>query len=92
VKLLLAIAVVAAFAALSRGADTAVARVPTTCVVPRVFGFMPSAAEVRLAAAGCSLGGIAFERPHPRVARVTGQVPAPGAVLPRRTRVSLLFS
>ena len=89
---MLGIFVVAASAALSGAAGTAVAGGPSVCVVPRVFALTLSAAEVRLTAAGCTLGRIAFERPHARVARVTGQLPAPGAVLPRQTRVSILVS
>ena len=92
VKLLLLIAVVAASAAVGGGARTAAARVPSGCVVPRLFALTLPAAKARLTAAGCSLGSIAFERPRARVARVTDQVPAPGAVLRRKTRVSLLVS
>jgi len=92
VKLVLAIAGVAASAVVGGGADTAVARAPSRCVVPRLFALTPAAAEARLTAAGCSLGGIAFQRPHTRPARVTGQVPAPGAMLPWHTRVSLIVS
>jgi hypothetical protein len=92
VKLILVIAAVAASTAFGGASGAALARTPSGCVVPRLFALTPAVAQARLEAAGCTLGGIAFERPHARVARVTGQVPAPGAALPRRTRVSLLVS
>ena len=82
---------VAALAALAGGAGAAV-DAPTACVVPRVFALSPSAAEARLAAAGCRLGLLTHQHSHARVTRVTGQVPAPGAVLPRQTRISLVVS
>jgi beta-lactam-binding protein with PASTA domain len=92
VKSMHLIAVVAAGAALGGAARTAAAHAPSGCVVPRLYALTLPAAKARLTNAGCSLGAVALERPHARVARVTGQVPAPGAVLPRQARISLLVS
>jgi hypothetical protein len=91
VKFLIGIAAVAASVVLCVGATTALAG-SQACVVPRLYALRPAAAEARLAAAGCSFGRMAFERPHANHPRVTDQVPAPGAVLPRHARVSLLVS
>ena len=92
VKIVLLIAAIAAGAAVGVGAQRATAQAPSGCVVPRLYALTLPAAQARLTAAGCKLGAIAFERPRTRLARVTGQVPAPGAALPRRTRISLLAS
>ena len=80
-KSILSATALAAVAALS-GGGIASAGAPRTCVVPKLFALTVPAAQVRLAASGCRLGGIAFERPHTRSGRVTSQVPAPGAILP----------
>jgi hypothetical protein len=90
--LTLAIAALASVAALGGAAGAATPGGRGSCVVPRLFALSPRAAQARLTAAGCALGGVAHERPYARVSLVTGQVPAPGAVLPRRTRVTLLIS
>ena len=92
VKFLVGIAAVAASVVLGVGATLALAAPQAACVVPRLYALRPAAAEARLAAAGCSFGRMAFERPHASHRRVTDQVPAPGAVLPRHARVSLLVS
>jgi beta-lactam-binding protein with PASTA domain len=92
VKFVLVIAAVAASVVLGAGATIALAAPQRACVVPRLYALSPAAAKTRLAAAGCSFGRMAFERPHADHPRVTDQVPAPGAVLPRHTRVSLLVS
>jgi beta-lactam-binding protein with PASTA domain len=89
---MLLIAAIAAGAAIGGAARTAAAHTPSGCVAPRVYALTVPAAKSRLTAAGCSLGTVAFERPRARVARITGQVPAPGAVLPRHARISLLVS
>jgi beta-lactam-binding protein with PASTA domain len=91
VLLIFAIVVGAAVGTAAQRA-TAQTQTPSGCAVPRLYALTLPAAEARLTAAGCRLGGIAFERPRARVARITGQVPAPGAMLPRRARVSLLVS
>jgi beta-lactam-binding protein with PASTA domain len=70
-------------------AAAATSQAPNACVVPRLVGSTLPAAKARLATSGCRLGGIAFEQPHTRIARVTNQVPAAGAVLPTLTRVVL---
>lgn len=92
VKSVLLIAAIVAGAAVGGAARTAAAHTPSGCVVPRLYALTLPVAKSRLADAGCSVGAVALERPHARVARVTGQVPAPGAVLPRHTRISLLVS
>jgi beta-lactam-binding protein with PASTA domain len=92
VKHVLLIVAIVVGAAVGTAAQRATAQTPSGCAVPRLYALTLPAAEARLTAAGCKLGGIAFERPRAHVARVTGQVPAPGAMLPRRTRVSLLVS
>ena len=92
VKFLVAIAAVAASIVLCVGATIALAASQAACVVPRLYALKPAAAMARLAAAGCSFGRLAFERPHANHPRVTGQVPAPGAVLPPHARVSILVS
>ena len=84
--------ILSAGVAIGTGAQRATAQTPSGCIVPRLYALTLPAAEARLTAAGCRLGGIAFERPRARVARITGQVPAPGAMLPRRARVLLLVS
>jgi hypothetical protein len=88
----LPLAALAALTGLGGGTGAAAAQAPAACVVPRLYALAPAAAEARLTASGCRLGAIAYERPRSRVARVTGQVPAPGAVLARRARVALLVS
>jgi len=92
VKSMFLIAAIVVGAAVGGAARTAAAHTPSGCVVPRLYALTLPAAKSRLAAAGCGLGAVALERPHARVARVTGQVPAPGAVLPRHARISLLIS
>jgi beta-lactam-binding protein with PASTA domain len=92
VKFVLVITGLVVSAMLAGGAPTALAGSPTACVVPRLYALTLAAAEARLPAAGCGLGGITLERPRTRNARITDQVPAPGAMLPRRARVSLLVS
>jgi len=92
VKHVLLIVAIVAGAAVGTAAQRATAQTPRGCVVPRLYAMTVPTAEARLTAAGCRLGGVAFERPRARVARITGQVPAPGAMLPRRARVSLLVS
>lgn len=92
VKFVLGIAAVAASVVLGVGATIALAASQSACVVPRLYALRPAAAEARLAAAGCSLDRMAFERPHANHPRVTDQVPAPGALLPRHARVALLVS
>ena len=89
---MLLIAAIAAGAAIGGAARTAAAPTSSRCVVPKVYALTLPTAKSRLTAAGCSLGPVAFERPRGRVARVTGQVPVPGAVLPRHTRIALLVS
>src|ERR1022692_3849925 len=92
VKWSLSIAALAAVAALIGAVGAATAGGRGVCVVPRLYALTPRVAEARLTAAGCTLGGVAHERPPARTALVAGQVPAPGAVLPRRTAVALLVS
>jgi beta-lactam-binding protein with PASTA domain len=92
VKSMFLIAAIVVGAAVGGAARTAAAHTSSGCVVPRVYALTLPAAKSRLNAAGCSVGAVALERPHARVARVTGQVPAPGAVLPRHARISLLVS
>jgi beta-lactam-binding protein with PASTA domain len=92
VKSVLLIAAIVVGAAIGGAARTAAANTPSGCVVPRLYALTLPAAKSRLADAGCSVGAVALERPHARIARVTGQVPAPGAALPRHTRISLLVS
>jgi beta-lactam-binding protein with PASTA domain len=92
VKFLLGITGLVVSVVLAGGAATALAGQPTACVVPRLYTLTLAAAQARLVAAGCRLGGIAFERPRTRTPRITAQVPAPGAMLPRPSRVSLLVS
>jgi hypothetical protein len=79
-------------AALGGGHARAAARTPGTCIVPRLYTLTPAAAEAQVTRAGCDLGRIVFQRPRSGHARVTGQLPLPGATLPRRTRVVLLVS
>jgi hypothetical protein len=50
--------------------------------VPRVFALTLPAAKERIAAARCRLAGVSIESPRLHGARVTSQVPAPGATLP----------
>jgi beta-lactam-binding protein with PASTA domain len=88
-KPILFLATVAALAALSAEAGAAAVQAPAVCIVPRLAGSTIPAAKLRLAVAGCRLGGIALEQPRDRVARVVGQVPAPGAVLPTLAGVVL---
>jgi beta-lactam-binding protein with PASTA domain len=88
-KPILFLATVAAAAALGADAGAAATQAPGACIVPRLAGATIPAAKVRLAAAGCRLGGIAFQQPRTRIAHVVTQVPAPGAVLPTLTGVVL---
>ena len=78
--------------ALAAGGAAAAGPAPGRCIVPRILTLTAAAAEARLAAAGCRLGPITFERPRRLRARVTGQAPAPGAVLPTRARVGFVLS
>jgi beta-lactam-binding protein with PASTA domain len=92
VKNTLLIVAIVAGAAFGTAAQRATAQAPSGCVVPRLYALTLPAAKSRLTAAGCKVGAIAFERPRAHVARVTAQVPAPGAMLPRHARISLLVS
>jgi beta-lactam-binding protein with PASTA domain len=60
--------------------------------VPRLFALTPTAADARISASGCVLGNVDYEQAHAQVALVVGQVPAPGAVLPRGAHIELLIS
>ena len=91
-RLTVAIAALAAVAVLGGAVGAAAAGGQGSCVVPRLFALSPRVAEARLTAAGCALGNVAYQRPYARVSLVTGQVPAPGAVLPHLTRVALIVS
>lgn len=85
-RFVLALTVLIAAAGASNG--TAGTRKP--CVVPRLYTLSIDAARTRIASSGCRLGGIAYQRPRAAVARVTDQVPAPGAILPPLQRVFLI--
>lgn len=74
------------------GLTSAPARARGGCVVPRLYALKVVAAEGLLTHAGCRLGGLSYQRPRARIARVTDQVPRPGAVLPASARVSLIVS
>ena len=78
--------------ALGVGAAASSASPLGACVVPRLYGLDLVTARAAVTHSSCSIGGISFEGPHGRVARVTDQVPAPGAILPRHGRVSLIAS
>jgi hypothetical protein len=92
VKLALAIAAVVTTAALGAAQSSAHAPVRHTCIVPRLTTLTLAAAEARLTASGCKLAGFSYERPRARAARVTDQVPAPGAILFKSARVFLIVS
>jgi Na+/glutamate symporter len=85
------VAVLAAVVTLSGGVGAA-AGGWGGCVVPRLFALTPGVAEARVTAAGCLLGGVAYTRPHAQVALFVGQVPGPGAVVPRGVSIELLVS
>lgn len=89
-KILLALS--ASAATLAAGAATTSASPERHCVVPRLYGLALGGAGAALTRAGCTVGAVSYERPRMRVARVTDQVPPPGAVLPRRARVFLIVS
>ena len=91
VKLMLVLAAVAAStlsgltsasSALSRGG----------CVVPRLYALNVGTAKGLLTHAGCTLGGLSYQRPRAGTARITAQVPPPGAILPTSARVFLIVS
>lgn len=86
------LALAATAVALAAGAPAARPAVPTRCTVPRLYALTIAAARLRLTFSGCTLGGISYERPRARRARVTDETPAPGAVLPERARVFLVAS
>jgi beta-lactam-binding protein with PASTA domain len=92
VKLKLLIGVVLPLSIAAATTGTAPAQTAGACVVPKLFTLTQAVAGSRLAAAGCRVGPVTFERPRGHRPRVVGQVPAPGAVLPRGTRVSLLVA
>jgi len=87
-KLTLALAAVVTTAALGAGPSSA----RRACIVPRLYTLTLAAAEARLTASGCKLAGFSYERPRTRTARVTAQVPAPGAILFHSARVFLIVS
>lgn len=89
-RFVLALAALIAAAGASTASAPAAARKP--CVVPRMYTLSLGAARSLIVASGCTLGGVAYERPRAAVARVTAQVPAPGAILPRSQRVFLIVS
>ena len=60
------------------------------CVVPRLYTLTIGVARSKLAAAGCTLGTVSYQRPRIRNTRIADQVPPPGAVLPLAARVSLI--
>ncbi len=92
VKLGLAVMIATIGTALGTIATAAPAGGKSDCVTPRLFALTLPAARVRIAAAGCRLGGVSWERPRTRPFRVTDQVPPPGAILPARGRVFLIAS
>lgn len=89
-RLVLALAVVIAAAGITASVAPSAARRP--CVVPRLYALRLAAARTLIAASGCTLGGIAYERPRAAVARVTDQVPPPGAILPASARVYVIVT
>ena len=90
VKVVLVLAALAA-AALG-GLTPAPALARGGCVVPRLYTLKVATAQALLAHAGCKLGGISLQRPRAHIARITGQVPAPGAILPASAPVFLVVS
>jgi beta-lactam-binding protein with PASTA domain len=65
---------------------------PIGCVVPRVIGLSLRAARTKLARAGCSSGRVVRVASRKRVGLVVAQRPAPRAVRPEGTPVSLKVS
>jgi beta-lactam-binding protein with PASTA domain len=84
---LLCVLPVVALLIVAGGLDVAMAQPQRGCTVPKLYALSLSAAKERLSAAGCRLGGVSFVSPRSPGARVSSQVPAPGAMLPTRTGV-----
>jgi hypothetical protein len=85
--------VVLAIAPVAFSVQGAIGATPrTACVAPRLYTLTLAAAETRLAVAGCRLAGVSRETADAHTRLVTDQVPAPGAVLPRRAGVFLVVS
>jgi hypothetical protein len=89
-KLMLVLAAVAA--ATSSGLTSAPALARGGCVVPRLYALKLGTAKGLLTHAGCTLAGVSYQRPRAGIARITAQVPPPGAMLPASARVFLIVS
>jgi len=79
-------------AATLSGLTSAPALARSGCVVPRLYALKVGTAKGLLIHAGCRLGGLSSQRPRAGIARITGQVPPPGAILPASGQVSLIVS
>ncbi len=86
------LAVASAAAVLGAGSAPASDASRDGCIVPPLYTLTIPAAAERVAAAGCKLGHVSYERPRTHVAKVTAQVPLPGAHLPAAAHVELLVS
>ena len=91
-KLGLAVIIATIATALGTIATASPAGGRSNCITPRLFALTLPTARLRIAAAGCRLGGISWERPRTRPFRVTDQIPPPGALLPAGGRVFLIAS